>query len=560
MKKQIFKQSLSLTLFTLIITISAISLFLFSQLQKRFFTELTEEAKVVKVLYQENGIEGLKSLDIADRITLIDSKGIVLFDNRAKVSEMDNHNQRPEVATARLKGSGESRRESDTLLSKNFYYAILLDNNQVLRLSTTETSFLNYYLKLISPAIIILLAVTVLSYLLSKRLAKKIIEPIDLVDLKHPETSEVYPELQPFISRLIRQNDKIQQQLENLSQKERELALITTHMKEGLVVLDSQDRLLMANPIAKGVFRIKNDDFNDYFIRIERSQLFIDAVESIHQNNSQEIQFKTKHHTYQVILNPVFQKHNFIGTVMFIFDITDSASQEEMRREFTSNVTHELKTPLTSISGYAEIIHAGIVQPEDCTRFAGKIYDEAQRLLALVNDTLKLSGIENNDLLDQEIVQWEKIVSQIHNSMHLALVKKNQNLAIEIEPIRFYGYPSVIQDILYNLIENASKYSGQSGKINLSIYQSAKDLVIKVKDDGPGIAMREQERIFERFYRADKSHSSQVSGTGLGLSIVKHGVLLHHGKIEIESKLGEGACFIVTLPINESPRKQKNNN
>ncbi|MBS7576661.1 MULTISPECIES: ATP-binding protein [unclassified Enterococcus] len=557
MKKQIFKQSLSLTLITLLITISAISLILFSQLQKRFFTELAEETSVVKELYLRNGLDGLKSIKVTDRITLIDSNGTVLYDNRAKISQMDNHNHRPEVQAARLEGIGQSRRESDTLLSKNFYYATLIDDNTVLRLSTTETSFLNYYLKLITPAIIILLLVSLLSYLLSKRLSKRIIQPIDAVDLIQPEKSQVYPELQPFLNRLITQNKKIHQQLEDLSQKERELALITTHMKEGLIVLDGRDRLLMANPIAKAIFRIKSDDFNDYFIKIERSQLFIDAVENIHQNNSQEIQFKTKHHTYQALLNPVFQKNNFIGTVMFIFDITDSASQEEMRREFTSNVTHELKTPLTSISGYAEIIHAGIVQPEDCTRFAGKIYDEAQRLLALVNDTLKLSGIENNDLLDQEIVPWEKIVSQINNSMHLTLAKKHQELAIEIEPVHFYGYPSVIQDILYNLIENASKYSGQGGQISLSIYRMTNDLVIKVKDDGPGIDKREQERIFERFYRADKSHSSQISGTGLGLSIVKHGVLLHHGKIEIDSILGEGACFIVTLPINESPKKPK---
>lgn len=551
MRNKILKQSLFLTMTTLLVTVFSIGLILFSRLEQRFFNDLKEEAQVIQNVAMQNSIEGLKQLNITDRITLVDVNGTVLFDNEANIKKMDNHNNRPEIKIARKNGYAHSKRESNTLLSKNFYFAKLLPNQQVLRISTTEISFLNYYLNLLIPTVIIFIVVSLFSYFLSKNLAKRITAPINSLNLDEPVNNEVYPELQPLINRLSEQKENIQIHLLEISEKEHQLSLITSHMKEGLILLDQQDKILMANPVASKIFNIKDKDYAASFIKIERSQIFLAALENTHHNLNQEIQFKNSNSTYQVILNPVFQEQQFLGTVMFIFDITKVASQEAMRREFTSNVTHELKTPLTSISGFAEIISAGIVKGEDYKRFAGKIYDEAQRLLALVNDTLKLSGIENNNLLVKERINWETILNHISSSLALTLNKKKQSLTIHLaDNIEYDGYASIIQDILYNLIENASKYSEESGKIDVRIQNKANHLIqISIKDNGIGIPEAEQDRIFERFYRVDKSHSSKVSGTGLGLSIVKHGVILHNGKIEIDSKLGKGSSFTIELPI-----------
>jgi two-component system phosphate regulon sensor histidine kinase PhoR len=549
LRKNLFKYNLLLNTTILLITVLSIGVVTFTRLEAHFFHELEKELVLIESIYQKDGITQLESLATSDRITLIAKDGTVLFDSESDKSTMDNHNNRPEVKEARAAKDGLSKRESSTILSKSFYYAKLLNNGEVLRLSITENSFMSLYLQIIFSVASIFLLLIVLTFFATKRLAKKMIQPINKINLDDPTKSVVYPELRPLITRLSEQNQKIAEQLEHLAYNEQQLNLITNNMEEGLILLDQQNRLLIANPIAKNVFQIEASDFQKTFSKSEKIPKLMTILENMAEEKNGELLFKLDEATYRVWLNAVFKEEKYIGTVLFVFDITKTASQEELRAEFTANVTHELKTPLTSISGYAEIMHAGIVKPADVTRFAGKIHTEAQRLLELINDTLKLSHLEHTENLAKDPLELTILVNQVLQSLQLQTTKRHQSVKLASDVTFFAGYKSVMQDILYNLIENASKYSGENSHILISLQQFPETIRLTVCDDGPGIPPKEVGRVFERFYRGDKSHSSQIPGTGLGLAIVKHGVLLHRGTIKVENIKPHGTKFSIELPI-----------
>lgn len=549
LRKNLFKYNLLLNTAILLITVLSIGVVTFTRLEAHFFNELEKELVLIESIYQKDGMTQLESLATSDRITLIAKDGTVLFDSESDKSTMDNHNNRPEVKEARAAKDGLSKRESSTILSKSFYYAKLLNNGEVLRLSITENSFMSLYLQIIFSVVGIFLLLIILTFFATKRLAKKMIQPINKINLDDPTKSVVYPELRPLITRLSEQNQKIAEQLEHLAYNEQQLNLITNNMEEGLILLDQQNRLLIANPIAKNVFQIEASDFQKTFSKSEKIPKLMSILENMAEEKNSELLFKLDEATYRVWLNAVFKEEKYIGTVLFVFDITKTASQEELRAEFTANVTHELKTPLTSISGYAEIMHAGIVKPADVTRFAGKIHTEAQRLLELINDTLKLSHLEHTENLAKDPLELTILVNQVLQSLQLQTTKRHQTVKLTSDVTFFAGYKSVMQDILYNLIENASKYSGENSHITISLQQLTDTIRLIVCDDGPGIPQKEVGRVFERFYRGDKSHSSQIPGTGLGLAIVKHGVLLHHGTIKVENIKPHGTKFSIELPI-----------
>lgn len=552
MRKKLLRQSLILISMTLALTVALVGLVTFTQLQKQYYDALKRELYFVQRELDSQGESALPDINTADRITLMSADGAIIFDSQVTGVDRDNQADRPEVEEAKEKGDSFSRRESEKLLTKNFYYAKRLADGKILRLSTSQDSFLGSYRKLIIPVVSICFLTALLAYLLNRRVVKEIVRPINSINLEQPEKSQLYVELHPLVQRLMEQNEKISSQMNSISQKDRQLRLITSHMEKGLILLDQDNRLLMANPEAARIFQIKDEDTMQPFDHLAFGRTLLEKADDLRRFESQEVRMELADRTYDAFITPVFQNEEFLGAVIFMFDVTQIISQEAMRREFTANVTHELKTPLTSISGYAEIIHAGIVQPQDVSRFAGKIHDEAQRLLNLVNDTLKLSYMENGLQLNREKVDWENILRQIKGSLQLTIEAKHQQLSIQTEQLTYVGYPSVIQDILYNLLENANKYSGDGSNISLTISQRAKGIEINVTDDGVGIPLQEQERIFERFYRRDKSHSPQVSGTGLGLAIVKHGVLLHHGRIGVQSKEAGGVSFIIYLPNFET--------
>lgn len=550
MKKKIFKQSLTLTVVALLLTVLLMGAVIFSQLQQRFFADLKNEATALTKVWEKSGAAGLEHVVSTDRLTLVAEDGAVLVDNQAPIATMANHNARPEIIAARKNGSGQSQRESDTLLSKNFYYAVRLTGGHVLRVSTTEESFMALYVRFAWPLLGIFIIAAGLAYVFARRVAKQLVAPLNALNLNDPRQTSTYPELTPLVERLEAQNNKISQQMRNIQAKERQLTLITDNMKEGILLLDAKNTLLVANPVAREVLRLPADPATPLPDLFKNQPEILAALAPSEKKPAQEVTFKEGGRLYRLSVNAIFEGAEFVGTVLLLFDITDNATQEALRREFTANVTHELKTPLTSISGYAEIIHAGIVKKADIPNFAQRIYDEAQRLIALVNDILHLSKLEGQETRVRTAVNWPELVGQMQKTLALPLAEKKQQLTVHYQGDTSYqGYPSVLQDSLYNLLENAHKYSGPHTTIDLDIAAHPGEVTLTVSDAGPGIPLAERERIFERFYRIDKSHSPQIPGTGLGLAIVKHGVQLHHGRIDITTNPAGGTTFIVHLPI-----------
>lgn len=551
MQKKIFTSLLFLTSCALLFSLIAIGLVAFSQMEERFWSELKTELGYTEAIYEKEGVAGLAALKASERITLIDTSGKVLYDNQADAAKMDNHRKRPEVKAATASGVGRSRRESDTLFSKNFYYAEKMPNQMILRISKTQSGLVHLYTRMVLLGLLIFLILLVLAYFASRLTARRITRPINELDLQDPDKKRIYPEITPLVRRLVEQNGQIALQIKELKAQEEQFSLITTHMQEGLLLLDREKKVLFANPAARALFEIQQQKYRLPVQLFEQHEDFLQALSRVLAGQDQELKLPVKDRIYQLILNPVYQEKQVSGALVFLIDVTSAEKQAQLRREFTANVTHELRTPLTSISGYAEIIHAGLVQPADIPRFSGKIYDEAQRLIQLINDILKLSRLEQDPHLQEGEVFWPALLKKIAESLEPALEKKQQHLLIQGLPVKQNAFPNILFDMVYNLAENASKYSPDGTTITIALAEEAEDYQLRISDEGPGIPEKERERIFERFYRGDKSHSSQIPGTGLGLAIVKHGVQLHHGKIALEANQPHGSSFVIRFPKSE---------
>ena len=479
------------------------------------------------------------------RLTWIAADGSVIYDTQT--GELENHMERAEVKEAMQNGEGESRRYSSTLMEKTIYYAKRLDDGTVLRISTSSATAGKLLLGMLRPIVIVLIAALVLSLIFADRLAKRIVEPLNALDLDRPLENDAYEELSPLLNRINRQHMQIARQLEDLNKKKDEFEQITESMQEGLVLLDQKGTILSINKAARSLFLANEECIGKDFITIERSYGVISAIQQAVRSGHAEERMEQGGRIYQLDITRIESAAKPVGAVILSFDITEQENAEQNRREFTANVSHELKTPLQGIIGSAELIENGMVKPEDMPRFVGHIRTEAQRLVTLIADIIRLSQLDEGHELPMEGVDMLCVASDAAAQLKAAAEAKHISMSIEGEACTVYGARSLLYEVAYNLIDNAIKYNRENGMVDIKVSRENKKVKLTVSDTGIGIAPEHQQRIFERFYRVDKSHSKASGGTGLGLSIVKHAAQYHNAKLNLESTPGKGTTVTVTF-------------
>ena len=479
----------------------------------------------------------------------IDQDGTVLFDNEADVSEMKNHSDRTEFQKAEKYGAGESSRYSDTLSEKTIYYALRLKDGTVLRVSGTQDSVLALVENLIFPLCGLLCLMLILSGIMASAISKRIVKPINELDLESPEENRIYEELSPLLSKIHRQNREIQNQLELAKQQQEEFALITENMREGLIVIDKYTMILSANSSAWNLFHMDRVCQGESVYCLDREEEFRHAIEQVLSGEHTELVLKLNGSDIQLIANPVIRDKKTEGAVVLLVNVTEKLERESLRREFSANVSHELKTPLTSISGFAEIMQGGLVKCEDIPQFAGRIYKESQRLLQLVEDVIQISQLDE----EKTPYTWEPVdVYQVCKNAFESLKEKAKRLNVHLyicgEYMKMEAVRTLLEEAVYNVCDNAIKYNRNDGSVSVFLTQTAQEIQIVVKDTGVGIPKEDQDRVFERFYRVDKSHSKEIGGTGLGLSIVKHAVGALKGSVILRSEEGNGTEICMKFP------------
>ena len=546
MNKKIFYSSFFIAVIVLITSIVMIFGVLFHFFETQLQNELKNEANYISHAVENEGTEFFKNFDSKNkRITLIKYDGSVIFDNQVNAEKLDNHLNREEIEQAIKNGNGISIRYSDTLTEKIVYYATKLNNGNVLRISTTQYTVLMILLDLLPSFVIVLLIALILSFFLSSKLSKSIIEPINNIDLDNVENNIVYGELSPLLTKIAIQKRTIKEQLKEAVKKQEQFRLITENMNEGFLIIDKNAMLLTYNTAALKLLEI--DVASECSILVlNRTKNFRVVVEKSLNGSRAESIMTHGEYSYNLIANPVFEENHIIGAVIIIIDITENVKREALRREFTANVSHELKTPLTSISGFAELMKAGGTPNEIVIDFSKSIYDEAQRLISLVNDIIKISELDEKSVeYKKEVVDISFLAKEIINRLRSEINKKNISVNLSGETALVYGVKKIIDEIIYNLCDNAIKYNKENGVIDITTYTDKDKVKFIIKDTGIGIPMSHQKRVFERFYRVDKSHSKKIGGTGLGLAIVKHGVIYHNADISLESVDGKGTSITI---------------
>ena len=534
----------------LAVGLAAVMGILYSNFDGQMRKELSKEAAYLAYGVEQQGLDYLKNIkDKSARITYIDQDGTVLFDNKADVSEMKNHSDRTEFQKAEKYGAGESSRYSDTLSEKTIYYALRLKDGTVLRVSSTQDSVLALVENLIFPLCGLLCLMLILSGIMASAISKRIVKPINELDLEHPEENQIYEELSPLLSKIHRQNREIQNQLELAKQQQQEFSLITENMQEGLIVIDKYTMILSANSSAWNLFRMDKVRQGESVYCLDRAEDFRHAIEHVLEGEHEELVLKLNGSDIQLIANPVVRGQKTEGAVILLVDVTEKLERENLRREFSANVSHELKTPLTSISGFAEIIQGGFVKDEDIPKFAGRIYKESQRLLQLVEDVIQISQLdEEKTPYIWEPVDVYQVCKNAFDSLKEKAYKMNVHLYICGESIKMEAIRTLLEEAVYNVCDNAIKYNRNDGSVSIFLEQTAQEVQIVVKDTGIGIPREDQDRVFERFYRVDKSHSKEIGGTGLGLSIVKHAVSTLNGSVGLRSEVGSGTEVTLRFP------------
>lgn len=513
--------------------------------------EMMIEANYISGGVEALGMEYLESLGATDaRITWVDTDGTVLFDNKADVKTMENHIDREEIAEAMTSSAGNSVRYSGTLSEKTVYHAVRLSDGTVLRLAHTRDSVVRMVLGMLYPILVVVALAFILSIFLTVRLTNQLVEPLDNIDLEHPDETQVYDEMAPFINKISRQNNMIKRAMEEQQSQQKEFSLITENMQEGFIVIDKNAKILSYNTAALRIFETDCDVTDKNILVLNRGREFTNGINMALKGTHNENIIFLGGRYYNIYINPVMGESDVAGAIIIVTDVTEKEERDKLRREFTANVSHELKTPLTSISGVAEIIKNGIVADEDIPKFAGNIYSDAQRLIRLVEDIIRLSQLdEGKNLPVKEELDLYYIALEVANQLEDVADKRNINIDVKGKPATFMGIRPIIQEIVYNLCDNAIKYNYDNGKVIINVDSSPQYISITVEDTGIGIPEDQQDRIFERFYRVDKSHSREVGGTGLGLSIVKHGVKLHNGRINIDSKPEKGTKISIIFPV-----------
>ena len=552
MRKKIFKNMCLLALVTILLSSLLVTVVYYVSSDSRMKTEVREEARFLRGAVELSGEEYLETVESTpNRITLIDADGTVLFDNQADSSTMENHANRQEIQQASVSGAGEVTRMSDTLSEQTFYYAVKLQNGQILRIAAQTDTVFAAVLDVLPWIIGVAVLVAVITVIFSNFLTKKIVAPINQLDLDHPADNEIYDELSPLLGKINRQNEVIAQQMRSLKEKQEEFTSITENMSEGFLVLDSNTDILSYNTSA---LRLLGADAapaesHESALALNRSAGFRSAVDAALSGTRSEQLVRQGGRCCQVMANPVLRDGEGEGAVVVILDITEREERENLRREFTANVSHELKTPLTSISGFAEIIQNGIVKPEDIPRFAGNIYVESQRLISLVDDILNLSRLDEADVqLEREEFDLSELARDVANRLKPAAKKNGVVITTFGDKSMINGVKSIVDEMVYNLVDNAVKYNKHNGRVTVAVEKLPEGTSLMVSDTGIGIPQADMDRVFERFYRVDKSHSKEIGGTGLGLSIVKHGAAFHNAKVSLQSTEGEGTTVRLLFP------------
>lgn len=563
MTKKIFKSILSVALVILLSSLVMIIGVLYDYFRGVQKNQLRTELAFAAEGVEDSGVSYLEGLnDDSCRITLVGEDGTVLYDSVESADKMENHADREEIKEAREYGTGEASRYSSTLTEQTIYISKLLSDGSVLRVSVSHATVPALVFGMLQPLIVVLLLAFILSSVLAHRLSEKIVEPLSAIDLDKPLENNTYDELAPVLSHIEKQHRQIARQMYDLDRSRSEFEAVTHNMKEGLVLTSEKGEIISINPSAASFFLgVKPDSAEFYehekgcigkdFLTIDRSRETHELLERAQANGEAETRVSRGGREYQLNASRVLSDGKFTGIVLLIFDVTDKVFAERNRREFTANVSHELKTPLQSIMGSAELIENGLVKPEDMKEFSDRIYKEAARLLTLIEDIIRLSQLDENVELAWENLDIAKMASDTAALLSDTAEKKNVKINLDCEPIEIYGVRQLYSEIIYNLCENAIKYNKDGGSVTVSVHPKNGGIELTVSDTGIGIPLEHRSRVFERFYRVDKSHSKATGGTGLGLSIVKHAVQYLGGKIDLTSRVGEGTKITVFFPNKE---------
>ena len=549
MTKRIFRSILAVSLAVLLASLLLIVGVLHGYFQDSVLADLTIRTAYIAHGIENEGIVYLEEdLPGGCRITLVDTDGTVLYDNREDPAEMENHADREEIHEAAMLGQGRAVRHSDTLSEKTIYYALRLSDGTILRVSDTEYSVWRLVIQAMQPMALVLVLAFVLALVLASRVSRQLVQPINALDLSQPGDQAPYEELAPLLGKIRSQNRQIQKQMLDLKQRQEEFTTITENMSEGFLVIDQETRVLSYNSAALRLLRGSVEGpAPDTAFALNREAGFRRCVEDALAGRRREELLEKDSSCRQVIASPVEQDGAIAGAVLVVLDVTEKEQRESLRREFTANVSHELKTPLTSILGTAEILQNGLVKPEDVSHFAGNIHREAGRLIGLVNNIIKLSRLdEGGPTTTWENVDLYQTAKSALDRLSAAAEQRQVTLELRGEPVQIHGVPQIVDEILYNLCDNAVVYNRPGGKVCVTVEDTGKSARVMVEDTGIGIPQEVQSRVFERFYRADKSHSA--GGTGLGLSIVKHGAAYLGAKVTLESEEGKGSTFTLIFP------------
>ena len=549
MTKKIFQSILLVAGCVLLASLLIIMGFLYDYFGGVEENQLRDELSLAAAAVEDGGTDYLSQLT-ADRyrLTWIAADGSVLYDTRTDAESLENHASRAEVSQALTTGTGESTRYSSTLMEKTMYYAQRLDDGTVLRISISRATVGMIAVGMIQPLLIVLIVALILSGLLARRLSRRIVDPLNSLDLEHPLDNDAYEELSPLLKRIHRQHVEIQTQLRELREKTDEFTQITGSMREGLVLLDEHGSILSINAAAQTLFGADAQCVGKDFLTVERSHEISAAIQAAAGDGHSEVRTERAGRVYQFDISRITSDGKLLGTVILAFDITEQEFAERNRREFTANVSHELKTPLQGIIGSAELIENGMVRPDDLPRFVGHIHAEAARLVTLIDDIIRLSQLDEGDAMPTEPVDLLAVSQEAAENLHDAAAARDVTVSVTGQPSVIPGVRRLLYEIVYNLCDNAIKYNRDGGRVDVTVAADAGGSSITVADTGIGIAPEHQSRVFERFYRVDKSHSKASGGTGLGLSIVKHAVQYHHGRIELESTPGTGTTIRVVFP------------
>lgn len=549
MTAKIFRNSFFLGFTVLLSCMLLFFIIMYSNYQEQSFDLLAVEAgQLSEGMDICGGEEYLSAIQLDERVTWIAADGTVLFDSVSDTQDMENHLLRPEVADAFASGSGRSDRYSSTLFEKTNYYALLLRDGSVLRIAGSQTSIAAMALMLIQPALWIVVLVLLLCGMLAMRLARQIVRPINAINPVEPDATKTYPELQPLIGRLLEQNRTIRTQLSELSTRQREFAAITENMCEGFLIVDHKGDILSSNRSALRLLGVGSGQKPENLHKTACPAQLLHMLDTALSGSRTEAELRVSGASWQVFANPVISGNQVTGAIIIFMDVTEREQREALRREFSANVSHELKTPLTSITGFAELMQTGIVPQEKMREFSADIYRESRRLVDLVDDIIQLSRLdEGTASFTKSTIDLYALCQRVIDSLRPVAARQDIRFTLSGQHVSLSGVEQLLQEMVYNLCDNAIKYNVPGGSVTVSVWQNGETITLSVVDTGIGIPYADQSRVFERFYRVDKSHSKEVGGTGLGLSIVKHAAQYHDAKLELQSEPGKGTAIAVSF-------------